>query len=289
MKRLRKLYHRKKQSLHGRSSVFDHLILKWALGFLFGLLPLTIHGESKETAEGIKGPKKESRLWMEIEKLHPTQFCAGFKAVDENIRELQKKSPEKLRDFVKKHPLPVIKGPALASVNNINPIEHYYLIDRHHLALAYLKVSIKAVPLFILSDQSHQSSDSFAQWLLENHFVYLRDEHDQPRELSELPPSLWQLRDDPYRSLAGFAEERGAFNKTSEPYMQFQWARYYRSKISSAMVIEHFQEAIERAIAFSKQPEARSLPGYKGPSSNPFNSWLQSFYLKPSPARPSPN
>lgn len=245
----RPILHRKFRLLRGRiSKVMSErktsgfiIRLFWALLFFPMWLP----------AADITSQKGER--WEPITALRPTQFCAGFRSVDEKARELDQKTPEKLRSYLIRHPVPVILGPQGQSL---------YLIDRHHLTLAYLKLNITKVPIAIYEDKSHLSATEFRNWMIQNSFVYLFDENDQAKPFEALPTSLSDLADDPYRSLAGMVEDRGGYKKTKELFRQFKWARFFRRFIKEEEIRQNFDKALETALALAQSPEARDLPGY---------------------------
>ena len=77
-----------------------------------------------------------------------------------------------------------------------------------------------------------------------------------------MPDDLADLADDPYRSLAGFVRFKGGFIKTATPYMEFQWADYFRPLIRRKQMAENFDKAVKRAAVLAHAAGAAGLPGY---------------------------
>jgi hypothetical protein len=99
----------------------------------------------------------------------------------------------------------------------------------------------------------------------ENHWVRLHDEKGKgPLHPTELPESFGDLRDDPYRSLAGLIRDKGHFQKTTIPYAEFQWADFFRTRIPIGEGTRGFKRALEEAARISHSQEARDagLPGF---------------------------
>jgi hypothetical protein len=73
------------------------------------------------------------------------------------------------------------------------------------------------------------------------------------------------LKDDPFRSLAGELRRAGGFAKDTTPFSEFLWADYLRGCVKPALVKEDFSAAMAKALAASKRKEASYLPGWCGP------------------------
>ena len=81
----------------------------------------------------------------------------------------------------------------------------------------------------------------------------------------DIPKSVTELKDDPYRSLAGELRRLGGFAKDTTPFSEFLWADFLRRRIKRKRVEKNFNAAIERAMEFAKSEDARYLPGWCGP------------------------
>lgn len=109
-----------------------------------------------------------------------------------------------------------------------------------------------------------QASD-FWKKMQENHWVWLHDARGAEIPPEALPDALAGLGDDPYRALAGYAEDENAFDKDRQSYfIEFHWARYFGERmhwrpISRATLPDDLKQALRLAC----EPAARELPGYR--------------------------
>ena len=76
------------------------------------------------------------------------------------------------------------------------------------------------------------------------------------------------LKDDPFRSLAGELRRAGGFAKDTTPFSEFLWADFLRRKMSRKSVEDNFAKAMEKGLAFARGKDAVYLPGWCGPASD---------------------
>lgn len=194
-----------------------------------------------------------------IAGLRPTQAAVGYASVAEKARKLKKFSKDELRDYLKKHPVPVVIGPG-----NLP-----YLIDHHHLSRALADLGVPFVFVRVVANWSAMPPAVFWQNMQRSAYTYLIDPQNKPLLPSALPVSVRDLVDDPYRSLAYFARENGAYEKCAIPFAEFQWAVYYRRFITPMDLQRNpWNQTIQFALRVSMRPEARGLPGYRGPGAD---------------------
>jgi hypothetical protein len=72
------------------------------------------------------------------------------------------------------------------------------------------------------------------------------------------------LKDDPFRSLAGELRRAGGFAKDTTPFSEFLWADFLRRRLSRKMVEDNFAKAIEKGLALSRGHDAIYLPAGAG-------------------------
>jgi len=77
-----------------------------------------------------------------------------------------------------------------------------------------------------------------------------------------------QLKDDPFRSLAGELRRAGGFAKDTTPFSEFLWADFFRRKIKRKAVEADFSVAMKRALLLARSEEAEYLPGWCGPKAD---------------------
>ncbi len=78
-----------------------------------------------------------------------------------------------------------------------------------------------------------------------------------------LPKHIDQLRDDPYRSLAGYVRNAGGYEKTPTAFAEFLWADFFRPRVRIGPTRADFEVAVKKALTLAGSKEASKLPGYK--------------------------
>lgn len=186
--------------------------------------------------------------------LRPTQIAVGWRLMKWKVKDLRKldRKPQELVDFILENPIRVVLGPGGKA----------YVIDHHHLALALAREKFRTAPVVVESDLSGLAATDFWSEMQVRRWVHLFDGWGRARTVADLPAALDGLEDDPYRSLAGFVRYHGGFRKTAEPYMEFQWADYFRPQVKRSLVEGEFDRALKKALTLAHLPAARNLPGY---------------------------
>jgi hypothetical protein len=93
------------------------------------------------------------------------------------------------------------------------------------------------------------------------------DDQGHRRPYVDIPKSVSDLVDDPFRSLAGELRRMGGFAKDTTPFSEFLWADALRRRIRRTEVEKNFGHALEVALQFAKSMDADFLPGWCGPVS----------------------
>ncbi|WON78524.1 ParB-like protein [Serratia sp. UGAL515B_01] len=201
-------------------------------------------------------PDSRVGSWCEVrlEKLHPTQPGIGQLQVDVDQTKLAKKGKDKLDSFLEKKEIPVV----------ISPKGDYWLVDRHHLTKALWQQGVKKARVRIIARL--QDNANFWQQMEENHWVWLYNERGLPVTPEQLPSHVGDLPDYPYRSLAGFLQDEGYFEKHEQVYfVEFAWASWLGKKMGWLPVnADNLTERLEQAKILACSSEAKSLPGYPG-------------------------
>jgi hypothetical protein len=97
-------------------------------------------------------------------------------------------------------------------------------------------------------------------------WVYPYDAKGERRHFRDLPKSVSELKDDPFRSLAGELRRAGGFAKDTTPFSEFLWADFLRRRMKRKLVQKRFRSAVTEALKLAKSQEAHYLPGWCGPS-----------------------
>lgn len=197
-----------------------------------------------------------------VSDLRPTQMTVGMAEVAvKRSQWAQLKSKERGK-LLLSHWFPAVKGPR----------DRFYIVDHHHLGQALVQEDVKSVWLMQLADFSTLEQDMFWRVMEFHHWAHPYDEKGERREFSAIPKQLTQLKDDPYRSLAGEVRRAGGYAKDAEPYTEFLWADYFRPLFRKTDLRSNGGQGlpetlVTEAVALARNPKAQFLPGWSGVSS----------------------
>jgi len=196
----------------------------------------------------------------EILENKPMQIPVGMIEVDNKrdaLRDMKEKEADK---WLLDHSVPYVED----YKDRKRPVDH------HHEELAALKAGYHKVYThrYLDHDLHHLIKDlPHEQFYAVTHAMglfYDRDEHGVgPQDPSNLPKDPRGHTDDPFRSLAGEVRKREGYDKTSEPFAEFLWANYFRTRVKTHPTRADFEKAVAEAMALVHDPAARALPGYK--------------------------
>jgi len=189
-----------------------------------------------------------------VDELRPTQFTVGMREVEAKRRELRSIVGDQGADFLGRHMIPAILGPK----------GRYYMVDHHHLARALHDEGVKQVLVNVIATLAGLSPDAF-WFVLDNHdWMHPFDARGRRRGYGDIPKSVKDLVDDPFRSLAGELRRAGGFAKDTVPFSEFLWADFLRRRMKRRAVEADFDVALRQALEFSKSGDADYLPGWCG-------------------------
>ncbi len=189
---------------------------------------------------------------IEIENLRPTQMTIGAREVTIKRRQWRAAKDAKRDEILGRHAVPTVLGPK----------GRFYVVDHHHLARALLDEGEKRLQVYILADLSHVEKTAFWTVLDNSGWCHAYDHKGRRCELSDIPKSLADMKDDPYRSLAGQLRRSGGFAKTDKPFSEFIWADFLRRRVDEDLVEKDFANALVKALELAKTDNARYLPGW---------------------------
>jgi hypothetical protein len=192
-----------------------------------------------------------------ILSLRPTQMTVGMREVKEKRKRWREQKKKKQAESLGKHMIPVVRGPD----------QRYYVVDHHHLARALHEEGVTDILVTMIGDLSMVEKDAFWGVMDNKRWVYPYDVKGDRRHFKDLPKSITELKDDPFRSLAGELRRVGGFAKDTTPFSEFLWADFLRRNISNKVVEENFAKAMEKSLALAKSPAAVYLPGWCGAAS----------------------
>ncbi len=188
--------------------------------------------------------------------LRPTQITVGMREVLTKRKRWRETGTKKGEEFLGKHMIPVILGPKL----------RHYVTDHHHLARALHDEGVKDVAVIVQANLSKLEPDAFWTVMDNRNWMHPFDAKGQRRHYRDIPKSVTELVDDPFRSLAGELRRAGGFAKDTTPFSEFLWADFLRRRMKRKAVERDFERAVEEALELAKSDDAGYLPGWCGPS-----------------------
>lgn len=195
-----------------------------------------------------------SLVRTKLAKLRPTQFSVGYVEVQLKAAEWARLKKKQRKFELQRHVFPAVLGLDGA----------YYIVDHHHLGIALLEQQVLEVWVAQLDDLSWLQPAAFWRTLEYRSWAHPYDQHGVRRDFQDIPRRLSQLRNDPYRGLAGLARLRGGFAKEPTPFAEFLWADFYRMRIGARLIEQRPAEATRVAIRLARSSDARYLPGWTG-------------------------
>jgi hypothetical protein len=207
--------------------------------------------------------KKDQIVEATLDNLWPTQLAVGMLEVEEKEKKLNDMDHDDRLDYLKQHPVPVVVGPG----------GKLYVIDHHHLARALYETQHNKLYVQIADNWMQLIPTVFWQKMGTNNRVYLYDDMTKRTvSVDELPTRIEDMKDDPYRSLAGMLQSDGIIDKPTGNdifFAQFRWSRFLVTcfekigfKYSNTQA--WYKPALQHATECAQSPAAKSLPGYRG-------------------------
>jgi len=193
-------------------------------------------------------------IGVPLTDLRPTQMTCGFREVEIKRRQWRDADEEDRAKLLRRHVVPAVVGPK----------SRLYIVDHHHFTRALLEEKAPLVAVYIVADLEHLAKDEFWTFLDNSDWCHAYDAKGERRALSDIPKSLTQLADDPFRSLVGELIRAGGCAKSHVPFFEFLWADFLRRRIKPALVEKDFSTALVKAIDLAKSSDAKSLPGWSG-------------------------
>lgn len=197
---------------------------------------------------------------VEVTALRPTQVTVGLAEVAAKRVEWQALGQKARERLLASHWFPAVLGPDA----------QYFIVDHHHLGRALLEESVANAAVMVLADLSWLDARRFWRVMEFHQWAHPYDESGNRCDFADIPQTVADLRDDPYRSLAGLTREHGGFAKDATPFAEFLWADHFRALLPARRVVHDLatpparEALLHEAVRLARQPEARYLPGWSG-------------------------
>ncbi len=191
---------------------------------------------------------------VSLDDLHPTQFAVGKAEIRQRFAEISEMDKQDLREYLKKKIGTVIIGPD----------DTFYLVDGHHLASALLMDGDLEMLVKVTNDWSRLSLKDFHERMIRLKKLWPYDEQGRgPLNPNDLPASIRNLRDDPYRSFAYRVRKAGGFRDLTVPFQEFMWANFFREHFSLEDLRQRPAGTLKAALELAHTADAAALPGYR--------------------------
>lgn len=199
-------------------------------------------------------PLHHHLIHARLDDLRPTQITVGFAEVEAKRREWRLLKKKERKRLVAQHWFPSVIGPHGG----------HYIVDHHHLGLALHLERQGKVWLLILRDLSMIDGRTFWRVMEYHQWAHPYDERGSRTTYDEIPRTVAELRDDPYRSLSGLVRRAGGYAKDVTPFAEFLWADFFRTRITKAELMPGITRCVRRCVTLARSQHARYLPGWTG-------------------------
>jgi hypothetical protein len=195
-------------------------------------------------------PPQPVQEFVLIAELRPTQVTIGMREVQLKRARWRNIASDDAARLSRTKSIPIILGPDGAR----------YMVDRHHLARALIEERVDYWSATVITDFSKLSHGEFWASLERQAWTHPFDDTGRRVEFGNLPKSILELTDDPYRSLAGALKRMGVYKKDKVPFSEFRWANFLRSRIERGIVDRDFDLALRLAVDLIRASQPMSLP-----------------------------
>lgn len=215
---------------------------------------LTEKSRTASPAISESAPSSATFVEGQLEAVRPTQMTVGMAEVALKQQRWHELDSKGRIDFLVTHSFPAVIGPK----------GRRYITDHHHLGLALLREGVEQVRLNVQADLSKLRKHEFWMAMDYHQWVHPFDARGRRRPFADLPLSLLDLADDPFRSLAAAVRMCGGVAKEQSPYAEFLWADFFRHRISRSVLQKDPDQALAKSLSLAHDKAAMHLPGWSG-------------------------
>ena len=201
--------------------------------------------------------RKSELFELPIATLQPTQWCIGLAEVWARQEDFARDSRQQRLDYLRSKPVPLVR----------NASGEVWMVDRHHRLRGLLGLDPHASAwCYVIADLPFSDRADVLAFLQQQGWLYLYDGRGcGPRHPQELPRSLLDLEDDPYRSLVWRLKKDGFIKAQPQiPYHEFRWGGWLRRRPLPPFSSRRLQPAIQPARRLVCSQAASAMAGWKG-------------------------
>ena len=208
----------------------------------------------------IPEPEKSSELLeVSVRTLRPTQWCVGMAEVWARQSDFASETRSERLEYLRGKPVPLVRSSS----------GELWMVDRHHRLRALLEIDPHvATPGYLIADQDQVGNglDAVLAFLQRQGWLYLYDGRGcGPREAADLPSTLLDLEDDPYRSLVWKLKKEGLIKPQAQiPYHEFRWGAWLRSRPLPPFSSRRLEPALTPARRLVCSQAASRMAGWMG-------------------------
>jgi hypothetical protein len=184
-------------------------------------------------------------------------MCIGMAEIRSRQLDFSEESQEERRRYLRSKPVPLVR----------NGAGDLWMVDRHHRLRALLELDSRVTTYgYVIAEvESHDRSDVLRE-LQRRGWLYLHDGRGKgPCPPEQLPSSLLDLEDDPYRSLVWKLKKEGVLRpQPLIPYHEFRWGAWLRSRPLPPFHSGFLDPALPAARRLARSAAASHLAGWKG-------------------------
>ncbi len=199
-------------------------------------------------------PLHHHLITYQLSDLRPTQAAIGMHEVEQKRLEWKALKKADKKNLIESHWFPSVIGPGGI----------YFIVDHHHLGRALHLEGQETVRLTVLKDLSWLDVATFWRTMEFSQLVHPYDASGKRIKFSQLPKSIANLQDDPFRSLAGIIRQNGGYAKAAVPFAEFLWADYFRQRLKKSEAQQFTKALLSKAMKLARASDARYLPGWIG-------------------------
>jgi len=129
-------------------------------------------------------------IGVPVTALRPTQMTVGFREVDVKRRQWREADDEARTQLLRRHVVPAVVGPK----------GRHYIVDHHHFTKALLDEKAPLVAVYVIADLGGLAKQEFWTFLDNSDWCHAYDAEGKRCALADIPKSLADLADDPFRS-----------------------------------------------------------------------------------------
>ena len=150
--------------------------------------------------------RQSELIEIPIASLQPTQWCIGLAEVWARQEDFAGETRQQRQDYLKGKPVPLVRSAA----------GEVWMVDRHHRLRALLGLDSHSTAWgYVIAELPTSDRSDVLRFLEQQGWLYLIDGRGAgPRQPMELPRTLLDLEDDPYRSLVWKRRRRASSSRS---------------------------------------------------------------------------